>query len=111
MKKCINSREFITAIAGGIILTIADTSSKKVSAGHLKPVRDKKTKVSLVKTSDRGSRIKRAVEVLNINPVKGKDQFIKSNFNTADPFLGSTHNDTLTYLILHLRKREARVLP
>lgn len=107
MKKFINRQEFITAIAGGIILTMADNSSKQVSAGHLKPGKDKKTKVSLVKTSDRGSGIKRAIEVLNINPVKGKDLLIKPNFNTADPFPGSTHNDTLTHLILHLRKMGA----
>ena len=63
----------------------------------------KKTKVSLVRTSDRESGIIRAIGLLGINPVKGKDVLLKPNFNTADPFPGSTHNDTLTYLILHLK--------
>ena len=67
-----------------------------------------KTKVSLVKTSDRESGIKKATELLGISPVKGQDVLLKPNFNTADPFPGSTHNDTLTYLILQLRKMGAK---
>jgi uncharacterized protein (DUF362 family) len=63
-----------------------------------------KTKVSLVRTSDRGSGIGKAVELLGVNPVKGKDVLLKPNFNTADPFPGSTHNDTLINLIVHLKK-------
>ena len=68
----------------------------------------KKTKISLVRTSDRESGIKRAIGLLGINPVKGKDVLLKPNFNTADPFPGSTHNDTLTYLILHLKSMGAK---
>ncbi|OGW46570.1 MAG: hypothetical protein A2Y66_05510 [Nitrospirae bacterium RBG_13_41_22] len=73
-------------------------------AGRLNASKDRKTRVSLVKTSDRASGIKKAVELLDINPVKGKDVLLKPNFNTADPFPGSTHNDTLTHFILHLKK-------
>ncbi len=73
-------------------------------AERLNAPKDRKTRVSLVKTSDRASGIKKAVELLDINPVKGKDVLLKPNFNTADPFPGSTHNDTLTHFILHLKK-------
>lgn len=104
-----NRREFIIAMAGGVILTMAeDKGGKSVSARQLKPTKGKKTKVSLIKTSDRALGIKMAVELLAINPVKGKDVLLKPNFNTADPFPGSTHNDTLTYLILHLKEMGAR---
>jgi uncharacterized protein (DUF362 family) len=68
----------------------------------------KKTKISLVKTSDRESGIGKAIELLGINPAKGKDVLLKPNFNTADPYPGSTHNDTLTHLILHLKKMGAK---
>ncbi len=68
----------------------------------------RKAKVSLVKTSDRESGIRKAIEILDINPVKGKDVLLKPNFNTADPFPGSTHNDTLIHLILHLKKMGAK---
>lgn len=70
--------------------------------------KSRKTKISLVKTSDRESGIKKVIELLRINPVKGKDVLLKPNFNTADPFPGSTHNDTLTHLILHLKKMGAK---
>ena len=63
-----------------------------------------KTKVSLVRTSDREFGVRSAVELLGVNPVKGKDVLLKPNFNTADPFPGSTHNDTLVNLIVHLKK-------
>ncbi len=69
---------------------------------------NKKANVSLIKTSDRQSGIKRAIDLLNINPVKDKNVLLKPNFNTADPFPGSTHNDTLVSLILHLKKMGAK---
>jgi len=104
-----NRREFIAAMAGGVILAMAgDKGGKPVSAKPLKPTMGKKTKVSLIKTSDRASGIKRAIEILNINPVKGKDVLLKPNFNTADPFPGSTHNDTLIHLILHMKEMGAK---
>ncbi len=54
-------------------------------------------------TSDRASGIRRAIDLLGVNPVEGKDLLLKPNFNTADPFPASTHNDTLTHLVLKLR--------
>jgi uncharacterized protein (DUF362 family) len=87
-----------------------DKVGKPVSAEQLKSTNGKKTKVSLIKTSDRASGIKRAIELLAINPVKGKDVLLKPNFNTADPFPGSTHNDTLIHLILHLKEMGAKTI-
>lgn len=105
-----NRREFITSIAGGALLAItgdrgitpakAETSQRATNMA--------KTKVSLIKTSDRAAGIKRAIDLLGINSVKGKNVLLKPNFNTADPFPGSTHNDTLTNLILHLKGMGAK---
>jgi len=67
-----------------------------------------KTKVTLVKTSDRKTGIRKAVDLLGIDPVSGKNVLLKPNFNTADPYPGSTHNETLEHLILHLRSMGAR---
>lgn len=78
--------------------------AKQVNISH----KGTKNKVSLVKTSDRKSGVKRVIELLGINPVKGKDVLLKPNFNTADPFPGSTHNDILTHLILHLKNMGAK---
>lgn len=106
-----NRREFIAAMAGGAILTIAgDKGGKSVSAKPLKTTTGKKTKVSLIKTPDRASGIKRAIELLAINPVRGKDVLLKPNFNTAALFPGSTHNDALIHLILHLKEMGAKTI-
>jgi len=67
-----------------------------------------KTKVTLVNTSDRKTGINKAVDLLGIDPVGGKNVLLKPNFNTADPYPGCTHNDTLEQLILHLRSMGAR---
>jgi uncharacterized protein (DUF362 family) len=66
------------------------------------------TKVSLVRTSDRTEGTKKAIELLKINPVKGKAVVLKPNFNTADPAPGSTHSDTLRALILKLKEMGAK---
>jgi uncharacterized protein (DUF362 family) len=67
-----------------------------------------KSHVALVKSSERLPGIKRALELLDMNPARGKDVLLKPNFNTADPFPGSTHNDTLANLILCLKNMKAK---
>lgn len=67
-----------------------------------------RSRVSLVRTSDRASGIKKAIDLLETNPVKGKTVLLKPNFNTADPYPGSTHNDTLARLIVQLREMGAK---
>lgn len=57
------------------------------------------TQVALVKTGDRAIGVKKALELLDFNGVKGKKLFLKPNFNSADPAPGSTHPDTLRTLI------------
>jgi uncharacterized protein (DUF362 family) len=99
------------ATAGGLLSAMAGIT-EGASSVAAKPLEGSpasgKTKVSLVKTSDRTSGIKRAIDLLGINPVKEKEVLLKPNFNTADPFPGSTHNDTLVYLIEHLKQMGAK---
>jgi len=63
-----------------------------------------KTKVTLVRSGNRREAINRAIDLLGINPVAGKNVLIKPNFNTADPFPASTHNETLVQLIRKLQQ-------
>jgi len=58
-----------------------------------------KSRVAFLSTEDRKSAVGSSIKALNINPVKNKDVLIKPNFNTADLFPGSTHNDTLVALV------------
>ena len=88
---------FLSVVAGGKEKNAA--SSAQSSPG----IKIMKTKISLVKTSDRQTGIKKAIEILGLNPVKDKEVLLKPNFNTADPYPGSTHNDTLINLIKQLK--------
>lgn len=59
--------------------------------------------VAFVKTTDRPAGIKRAIELLGLEKFRGKDLFIKPNFNSSDPTPGSTHEDTLVALLRQLK--------
>jgi uncharacterized protein (DUF362 family) len=97
-------RIFIKGAAGTLLgLAAGDLSAVSAKTG----TRNMKTTVSLIKTNDRISAIERAVDMLGINPVKGKDVLLKPNFNTADPFPASTHNDTLVALIGKIKRMGA----
>ncbi len=68
---------------------------------------DKKTKVALLKTGDRAEGVKKALRLLDPAPMRGKRIFLKPNFNSADPFPASTHNDTLRALVTEIKERGA----
>jgi len=59
--------------------------------------------VAFVKTTDRAEGVKRAIDLLGLEKFRGKDLFIKPNFNSADPTPGSTHEDTLVALMRKLK--------
>ena len=61
------------------------------------------TRVAFVKTQDRVAGVNKALDLLEINSMKGKDLFLKPNFNSADATPGSTHNDTLRALVRRLQ--------
>lgn len=61
------------------------------------------TQVAFVKTQDRAAGVKKALELLGFDGVKGKSLFLKPNFNSADPTPGSTHPDTLRTLVQTLQ--------
>ncbi|MCK4838930.1 MAG: DUF362 domain-containing protein, partial [Desulfobulbaceae bacterium] len=100
-----NRREFIIVTAGGIISVVAGSGNMAALAAlTAKPGESGRARVALIKTSDRASGIKRAIELLGVNPVEGKEVLLKPNFNTADPFPASTHNDTLIALSNKLKE-------
>jgi uncharacterized protein (DUF362 family) len=102
-------REFLIAAGAGLALAAIDIrGGTEVAPQKHRETKQGKTKVSLIRTADRASGIQRAVDLLGINPVKGKEVLLKPNFNTADPFPGSTHNDTLIHLILQLKTMGAK---
>jgi uncharacterized protein (DUF362 family) len=88
----LSRRDFlkISGLAGGALFLGIDGG---------KVMSETKSSVAFVKTENRKEGIKSLMKSLKTNPVKGKEVLIKPNFNTADLFPGSTHNDTLTALI------------
>jgi uncharacterized protein (DUF362 family) len=70
-------------------------------------VAGKKAKVAVIKTGDRSKAVRQIFDLIIPPPLKGKAVFIKPNFNTADPFPASTHNDTLVALVREINGRGA----
>ena len=68
----------------------------------------RKSRVALVRTSDRKDGVARALKLLDPRGIDGKPVMLKPNFNTADPAPGSTHNDTLAQVVRELQARGAR---
>jgi uncharacterized protein (DUF362 family) len=66
--------------------------------------------IALVKTQDRADGVKRALELLDINPVSGSDVLLKPNFNSADEAPGSTHSDVLRTLLTELENMGAKAI-
>ena len=64
--------------------------------------------VAFVMTSDRSEGVRKAIDLLGINPVAGKSVFLKPNFNSSDPAPGSTHPDVLRATIGKLREMGAQ---
>jgi uncharacterized protein (DUF362 family) len=97
-------RNFILSAAGTVLSMAAGNYSQ--AEDSMSP-QQMKSRVALVKGQDRSAAIGRALDMLGVNPVAGRKVLIKPNFNTADPFPASTHNDTLVLLIEKLRKMGA----
>jgi uncharacterized protein (DUF362 family) len=93
-----NRRDFMKMQAAGLAsLPIVGCSSlkNKASGG--------KTRVVVVKTSDRKMGVETVMKELEHPSMKGKRVVIKPNFNTADPTPAGTHNDTIMQLIAGIR--------
>lgn len=66
------------------------------------------TLVTLVKTRDRAEGVRRALNLLGLNPFSNKNVLLKPNFNSAHPTPGSTHEDILRALIQEMWEMGAR---
>jgi uncharacterized protein (DUF362 family) len=65
------------------------------------------TKVALHRTQNRREGVTRVLDLLDLETPAGKNVIIKPNWNTADPPPASTHNDTLSQLVLEMQDRGA----
>ncbi len=66
------------------------------------------TKVTIIWTTDRVYGVNKSLELLGINPIKGKNVILKPNFNTADPPPASSSMETIKELIIKLKVMGAK---
>jgi len=78
------------------------------SATPGEPTTDGTARLAFVKTKDRAAGVRKAIELLGINPVAGKRVFLKPNFNSSDSPPGSTHLQLLAALVTALQGMGAK---
>jgi len=69
-----------------------------------------KSKVYVIKTTDRESGIKELLKHFDLSGLEGKRAALKANYNSADPFPASTHLDTLSAIVNALKDNGASVV-
>jgi uncharacterized protein (DUF362 family) len=90
-----NRRKFLELSAAGSALALWH--------GVATPARAQgRTRVVLVKTEEHRDGVARALRLLGTGGLSGRHVVVKPNFNSADPFPGSTHPDTLGSLVERL---------
>lgn len=109
-------RAFVRATAGlaGVAITtplvdaagLIDEPSGRPRA-DLPSKRSATARVAFVRTRDRATGARRALELLELDSARGKDLFLKPNFNSHHASPGSTHDDTLAALVEHLQAKGA----
>ena len=107
-----NRREFMINASGLLLSMVAGRSETAAYSGERTSSVNRvfTSKTALIKTSDRAVGVRKSIELLHINPVKGRQVLLKPNFNTADAYPGSTHNDTLINLIKQLKEMGAKAV-
>lgn len=82
----------------------ADSSPEPEEVPRERP----RSKVALVKTTDRAAGTHRAIELVAASTLRGRHVLLKPNLNSADPAPGSTHPEVLRALLEDLSDLGAR---
>ena len=104
----------LTGYGGNIRLSADDVSASLAvfpmldGDGFAQGPAARRSRVALVRTSDRKRGVTEILKLLNPQGISGKRVVLKPNFNTAEDPPGSTHNDTLAQIVTELHERDAR---
>lgn len=101
--KTLKRRDFLKGSVAGLACLPAIRFSSLVGEE-----KKKVSKVALIKTSERNVGVRESMNLLEFPAMSEKSVVLKPNFNTSDPFPGSTHNDTLSQLVKEIHERGAR---
>ena len=99
----LNRRDFVRTVSAGVALLPALGID-----GIAQVLGPRRSRVALVRTTDRKRGVTEVLKLLDLKAVAGKRVVLKPNFNSADDAPGSTHNDTLAQLVTELQGRNAR---
>lgn len=99
----LNRREFVRTVSASLALWPA---LGRDGLGQL--LAPRRSRVALVRTSERRRGVSEVLKLLDLRNVTGKRVVLKPNFNSADEPPASTHNDTLAQLVTELYERGAR---
>lgn len=78
------------------------------SATPAETLNDDKARIAFIKTNNRAEGVRKAIDLLGVNPFAGKQVFFKPNFNSSDPAPGSTHPDVLIAIVTALKELGAQ---
>jgi hypothetical protein len=99
----LDRRDFVRTLSASLAaLPLLD------ARGLAQALAPRRSRVALVRTSDRKRGVTEILKLLNPQGLAGKRIVLKPNFNSADDAPGSTHNDTLTQIVAELHARGAR---
>jgi uncharacterized protein (DUF362 family) len=87
-----NRRKFLALSAAGSALALGHGAAAPVRAQG-------RTRVVVVKMEEQRDGVTRTLRLLGAGGLSGRQVVVKPNFNSADPFPGSTHPDTLGALV------------
>ena len=87
-----NRRRFLELSAAGSALVLGNDAAVPARAQG-------RTRVVVVKTEEQRGGVTRALRLLGGGGLSRRHVVVKPNFNSADPFPGSTHPDTLGALV------------
>jgi uncharacterized protein (DUF362 family) len=88
-----NRRDFLRrGVAAGSTLVLGQWGLTAVGA-------QRRTRVAVVTAEEHGEGVRRALSLLGAGGVSRRHVVVKPNFNSADPFPGSTHPETLGSLV------------
>ncbi len=106
-------REFLRRLGAlfSIVLSgcIDKTDEKPNAREGMNLKKTMKSKVYVIKTSNRETGIRELLRSFGPVDLSGKKVAIKANFNSADPFPASTHLETLTAIVDFLKAKGAGI--
>jgi uncharacterized protein (DUF362 family) len=108
MKCKLSRREFIVKTTLGGVAFVYGFKNDLIGFTSNEGVTEHVAKIALHKTANRKLGVSTVMGLIDYPPMDNKNVIFKPNFNTSDPAPASTHNDTLSQIIVEIKNRNAK---